>query len=193
LWGAFFFVLYAVPCLPRRRAPHVFVVCASFSPLPLRYHPTFHQPQSTFVCARTSKTSVNSQPNLVSAATMSSSRSTRVSSNQPSSSQQSTPRASRSGRNAPPAQPAGSSVRGTSPLFPEGLTSSPAPSSDRGRQSSPAAGPASTPLAFNSDAFRDSSPLQYRSSSPPRDGRTPRSSGLPGSSASALRSRYVND
>ncbi|KAF8543840.1 MCM2/3/5 family-domain-containing protein [Trichophaea hybrida] len=106
-----------------------------------------------------------------------------------SSAQQSTPRASARNNPAstPLAPPSQSSVRGTSPLFPEGLTSSPVPSSDRGRQSSPA-GPVSTPLAFNSDAFRDSSPLRYGSSSPPRDARTPRSSGLPGSSASALRS-----
>ncbi|KAA8909460.1 MCM2/3/5 family-domain-containing protein [Sphaerosporella brunnea] len=106
------------------------------------------------------------------------------------SSAQATPRPTRSTARGGPsstplAPPVGSSVRGTSPLFPEGLTSSPHPSSERGRQSSPAV-PTSTPLPFNSDALRDSSPLRYGSSSPPRDARTPRSSGLPGSSASAL-------
>ena len=36
----------------------------------------------------------------------------------------------------------------------------------------------------------DSSPLRYGDSSPPRNDRTPRASGIPGSSASVLRSRY---
>ncbi|KAG0642461.1 MCM2/3/5 family-domain-containing protein [Tuber brumale] len=117
------------------------------------------------------------------------------------SSQQSTPRARRSPRkeaNTPLAPPPTGSEIGTSPLF---AGSSPAISSDPIRTSSPTPQASQTlPVSgisgavrgrtMDSDPFGVSSPLRYASTSPSRGGRTPRSSGLPMSSASVLRSRY---